>query len=144
MKVNVVNRSVEKGDTRITKPGKFLRKTRIDELPQLLNVLKGDMSFVGPRPEMIENVKAYTEEMPEFKYRMRVKAGLTGYAQISGKYNTTPKDKLIMDMMYIEQFNILRDLQLILQTIIVLLKMDSTEAFDRKRDSKYIFKKYEE
>lgn len=144
MKVNVANRSVEKGDTRITKPGKFLRKTRIDELPQLLNVLQGDMSFVGPRPEMLENVKAYTEEMPEFKYRMRVKAGLTGYAQISGKYNTTPKDKLIMDMMYIEKFNILRDLQLILQTIIVLLKMDSTEAFDRKRDSKYKFKKSEE
>lgn len=141
MKVNVVNRSVEKGDTRITKPGKFLRKTRIDELPQLLNILKGDMSFVGPRPEMLENVKTYTEEMPEFKYRMRVKAGLTGYAQISGKYNTTPKDKLIMDMMYIEKFNILRDLQIILKTMIVLLKMDSTEAFDRKRNSKYIFKK---
>lgn len=144
MKMNVVNRSVEKGDTRITKPGKFLRKTRIDELPQLLNVLKGDMSFVGPRPEMLENVKAYSEEMPEFRYRLRVKAGLTGYAQISGKYNTTPKDKLILDMMYIERFNILKDLQLILQTIIVLLKMDSTEAFDRKRNSKYVFKKWDE
>lgn len=144
MRVNVVNRSVEKGDTRITKPGQFLRKTRIDELPQLLNVLKGDMSFVGPRPEMLENVKAYSEEMPEFRYRLRVKAGLTGYAQISGKYNTTPKDKLMMDMMYIEKFSILKDLQLILQTIVVLLKFDSTEAFDRKRDSKYKFEKAED
>lgn len=144
MRVNVVNRSVEKDDTRITKPGKFLRKTRIDELPQLLNVLKGEMTFVGPRPEMLENVKAYSEEMPEFSYRLRVKAGLTGYAQISGKYNTTPKDKLIMDMMYIEKFSIMRDLQLIFQTIIVLLKFDSTEAFDRKRDSKYKFEKAEE
>lgn len=140
MKENVENRSVTDNDDRITKPGKILRKTRMDELPQLLNVLKGDMSFVGPRPEMLENVSAYEKELPEFKYRLRVKAGLTGYAQIAGKYNTTPKDKLIMDMMYIEQFNILKDIQLIFQTFIVLLKSDSTEAF--KTDSgekKYIF-----
>lgn len=132
MKQNVKNYSVTKDDDRITKPGKFLRRTRIDELPQLLNVLKGDMTFVGPRPEMMKNVNAYTEELPEFKYRLRMKAGLTGYAQITGKYNTTPKDKLIMDMMYIEQFSILKDLQLIFQTAIVLLKSDSTEAFDKK------------
>ena len=129
MKENVENRSVTDDDDRITKPGKILRKIRMDELPQLLNILKGDMSFVGPRPEMLENVNEYEKQLPEFRYRLRVKAGLTGYAQIAGKYNTTPKDKLIMDMMYIEQFNILKDIQLIFQTFIVLLKSDSTEAF---------------
>lgn len=139
MKENVENFSAKQDDDRITKPGQLLRRTRIDELPQLLNVLKGDMTFVGPRPEMIKNVKNYTKELPEFRYRLRVKAGLTGYAQISGKYNTTPRDKLIMDMMYIEQFSILRDIQLILQTAVVLLRSDSTEAFGKKRESKYKF-----
>lgn len=145
MKQGVSNYSVKKDDDRITKPGRFLRRTRIDELPQLLNVLKGDMTFVGPRPEMIKNVDAYTEELPEFKYRLRMKAGLTGYAQIAGKYNTTPKDKLIMDMMYIEQFSILRDIQLILQTIVVLFKSDSTEAFDKNsKKTELVFEKEEE
>ena len=118
----------------------------IDELPQLWNVLKGDMTFVGPRPEMMKNVETYTEELPEFKYRLRMKAGLTGYAQIVGKYNTTPKDKLIMDMMYIEQFSVLRDIQLIFQTVIVLLKSsDSTEAFEKKKKKcEFKFKKEEE
>ena len=140
MKENVENYSAKKDDDRITTPGKFLRRTRIDELPQLLNVLKGDMTFVGPRPEMLKNVRSYTKELPEFKYRLRVKAGLTGYAQIAGKYNTTPRDKLIMDMMYIEQFSVWRDLQLILQTAGVLLKSDSAEAFDKKRKkTPYIF-----
>lgn len=140
MRENVENRSVTDHDDRITKPGRIMRKTRIDELPQLINILKGDMSFVGPRPEMLENVAAYEEELPEFRYRLRVKAGLTGYAQISGKYNTTPKDKLIMDLMYIEQFSILRDIQLIFQTFIVLLKSDSTEAFsDGQASHPYIF-----
>ncbi len=143
MKPNDVNHSVTKNDSRITKVGAFLRRTRIDELPQLLNVLKGDMTFVGPRPEMLKNVEEYTEELPEFKYRLRVKAGLTGYAQIMGKYNTTPKDKLVMDMMYIEQFSILRDIQIIFQTVIVLLKKDSTEAFDKKgRHCPYKFEKW--
>lgn len=145
MKPNNDNHSATKDDDRITKVGKFLRRTRIDELPQLLNVLKGDMTFVGPRPEMLKNVEEYTEELPEFKYRLRVKAGLTGYAQITGKYNTTPKDKLVMDMMYIEQFSILKDIQIIFQTVIVLLKKDSTEAFDRKnRHCPYKFEKWEE
>lgn len=139
MRQNVQNYSATKDDDRITKPGKFLRRTRIDELPQLLNVLKGDMTFVGPRPEMIKNVKNYTKELPEFRYRLRMKAGLTGYAQIAGKYNTTPRDKLIMDMMYIEQFSILRDIQLILQTAVVLLRSDSTEAFGKKKTSPYVF-----
>ena len=142
MKQNVENYSAKADDDRITKPGKFLRRTRIDELPQLWNVLKGDMTFVGPRPEMIKNVVEYTEELPEFEYRLRMKAGLTGYAQITGKYNTTPKDKLIMDMMYIEQFSILKDIQLIFQTAIVLLKSDSTEAFGNGTEAKYIFEEY--
>ncbi len=140
MKENVENRSVTDDDDRITKPGKILRKIRMDELPQLLNILKGDMSFVGPRPEMLENVNEYEKELPEFRYRLRVKAGLTGYAQIAGKYNTTPKDKLIMDMMYIEQFNILKDIQLIFQTFIVLLKSDSTEAFKTGGSQEYVFR----
>ena len=143
MKQNVENYSAKADDDRITKPGKFLRRTRIDELPQLWNVLKGDMTFVGPRPEMIKNVEEYTEELPEFQYRLRMKAGLTGYAQITGKYNTTPKDKLIMDMMYIEQFSILKDIQLIFQTAIVLLKSDSTEAFGNGLDDKYKFEPWD-
>jgi len=140
MKENVENRSVTEDDDRITKPGKILRKFRLDELPQLLNILKGDMSFVGPRPEMVENVETYTGELPEFQYRLRVKAGLTGYAQISGKYNTTPKDKLMMDMMYIENYNVFKDIQLLFQTALVLLKADSTEAFsDDESNREYVF-----
>ena len=144
MKQGAEARSATTDDDRITKPGKFLRRTRIDELPQLLNVLKGDMTFVGPRPEMNKNVKEFTEELPEFEYRLRVKAGLTGYAQIAGKYNTTPKDKLIMDMMYIEQFSILRDIQIIFQTVIVLLKSDSTEGFGKAKESGLKFVPYTE
>lgn len=140
MKENVENRPVTDDDDRITPPGRILRKLRMDELPQLFNILKGDMSFVGPRPEMVENVELYTDTLPEFKYRLRVKAGLTGYAQISGKYNTTPKDKLMMDMMYIENYSIFKDIQLLFQTAIVLLKSDSTEAFHKDQDKKkYVF-----
>ena len=145
MKLNSGNYSVVAGDDRITKAGHVLRRTRIDELPQLFNVFKGDMSFVGPRPEMLKNVEMYEKELPEFKYRLRVKAGLTGYAQIIGKYNTSPKDKLLMDMMYIEQFSIWRDIQLIFQTAIVLLKSDSTEAFGKDNNqSVYKFIKAED
>jgi len=145
MKEHVENRSVTEDDDRITPPGKILRKIRMDELPQLLNILKGDMSFVGPRQEMLENVEAYTEELPEFRYRLRVKAGLTGYAQIAGKYNTTPKDKLMMDMMYIENYSVFKDIQLLFQTAIVLLKSDSTEAFQKgKSEKEYIFVEAEE
>jgi lipopolysaccharide/colanic/teichoic acid biosynthesis glycosyltransferase len=131
MKLNVENRSVTKDDDRITKVGHIMRKLRVDELPQLINILKGDMSVVGPRAEMIENVEAYTKELPEFALRLRVKAGLTGYAQIYGRYNTSPKDKLIMDLLYIENFSIFLDIKLILQTVMVFLKIDdSTEGFD--------------
>ncbi len=135
--------SVTQDDDRITPPGRVLRRFRIDELPQLWNVFVGDMTFVGPRPEMIKNVEEYTEELPEFKYRLRVKAGLTGYAQIMGKYNTSPKEKLIMDMMYIEQFSIMRDLQLIFQTAIAVFSKESTEAFGEREHCGYTFVPYE-
>lgn len=137
MKVHSKNKSAVENDDRITKIGHVLRKYRIDELPQIFNIFLGDMSFVGPRPEMMENVWSYTEEMPEFKYRLRVKAGLTGLAQVVGKYNTSPKDKLILDMMYIERFSIWRDIKLIFQTLIVFLKKDSTEGFKK---NKHIYK----
>ncbi len=127
---NSIHKSVTENDDRITRVGKVLRKYRIDELPQMLNILKGDMTVVGPRPEMLENVKKYTDELPEFAYRLRMKAGLTGLAQISGKYNTSPKDKLVMDLMYIENYSIWQDFKLIFQTITVFFKAsESTEAF---------------
>lgn len=130
MKEHVENYSVKENDDRITPIGHFLRKYRIDELPQLFNILKGDMSLVGPRPEMLENVEDYTKELPEFRYRLRMKAGLTGYAQIIGKYNTSSKDKLMLDLMYIENYSILKDIQLLFQTILVIFKAeDSTKAF---------------
>lgn len=136
---NAENRSVTSGDDRITKVGKYLRKFRIDELPQLFNILKGEMSVVGPRPEMVENVDKYTEEIPEFSYRLRVKGGLTGYAQIAGKYNTSPKDKLVLDLMYIEKYSLWLDFKLIMQTVTVLFRAgDSTKAFS-KRENKYHF-----
>ncbi|MCR5687530.1 MAG: sugar transferase [Lachnospiraceae bacterium] len=135
MKENVENFSSTEGDDRITKVGRVLRKYRIDELPQFVNILRGDMSLVGPRPEMLENVADYEKELPEFRYRLRMKAGLTGYAQIYGKYNTTSRDKLMLDLMYIENYSLIRDLQLLFQTVLVLFKAeDSTEAFKASED----------
>ncbi|MDO4493455.1 MAG: sugar transferase [Clostridia bacterium] len=116
-------------DDRITPVGRFIRRTRLDELPQFFNILAGDMSLVGPRAERIENVEYYCKLMPEFRYRMKVKAGLTGYAQIYGKYNTTYEDKLKMDLMYIENCSIMEDIQLLFQTVRVLFIPDSTEGF---------------
>ena len=131
MKVNAANISVSKDDDRITKAGKFLRKYRLDELPQFLNIIHGDMCLVGPRPEMLENVNEYERELPEFKYRLRMKAGLTGLAQVVGRYNTSSRDKLVLDLMYIENFSILLDIKLLLQTVLVLFKAeDSTEGFN--------------
>lgn len=130
--VDSKNVSAEEGDKRITKVGKYLRKFRIDEMPQFFNILIGDMSVVGPRPEMVENVSRYTAELPEFSYRLKVKGGLTGYAQIVGKYNTSPKDKLVLDLIYIEKYSLWLDLKLILQTVTVIFKAsDSTKGFEK-------------
>ncbi|MBQ9549370.1 MAG: exopolysaccharide biosynthesis polyprenyl glycosylphosphotransferase [Lachnospiraceae bacterium] len=130
MKENVENISALKDDDRITRSGKLLRKYRIDELPQLINIIKGEMSLVGPRPEMLENVSEYESEMPEFRYRLRMKAGLTGLAQVMGRYNTSSRDKLVLDLLYIERFSILLDIKILFQTFLVLFNAeDSTEGF---------------
>lgn len=123
-----VARLAQKKDSRITPIGAFIRKVRIDELPQLFNVIKGDMSFVGPRPERPEIIEEYKEQLPEFPYRMKVKAGLTGYAQIYGKYNTVPYDKLKLDLYYIEHYSLWLDLKLLLLTIKIVLTPESTEG----------------
>lgn len=120
-------------DNRITKVGRIIRKVRLDELPQLFNILFGQMSLVGPRPERIEHVQAYTSELPEFALRARVKAGLTGYAQIYGKYNTTAYDKLRLDLMYIENQSLMLDFKLLLLTIKVIFVPESTEGFEESK-----------
>lgn len=108
-------------DNRITPVGNILRKFRIDELPQLINILKGDMSVVGPRPERPELTELYKKQMPEFEFRLKVKAGLTGYAQVTGVYDTSPYDKLKMDLMYIENYSFRMDLQIILMTLKIMI-----------------------
>lgn len=120
-------------DPRITKVGNIIRPIRFDELPQILNILKGDMSIVGPRPERKEYMEEYSKEIPEFKYRTKVKGGLTGYAQIYGKYNTSAYDKLRLDLMYIQNYSFLLDIKLILLTVRILFSKDSTEGFDEAR-----------
>ncbi len=121
-----------KSDSRITKVGAFLRATRIDELPQLLNILNGDMTLVGPRPERPEFYEKYCAEYPEFAYRLRAKAGLTGYAQLYGKYNTTFADKALLDMYYIQKASFLWDLQLIFYTLKIIFVKESTEGVETK------------
>ena len=122
-------------DPRITKVGKFMRATRIDELPQIINILKGDMSIVGPRPERMDFINEFCKEIPEFKYRLKVKGGLTGYAQIYGKYNTNAYDKLRMDLLYIENYSFLLDIKLILTTIRIMFSKDSTEGIDKAQEN---------
>ena len=122
-------------DPRITKVGNLIRPCRIDELPQLLNIIKGDMSIVGPRPERVEHMAMYSEEIPEFYFRTKVKGGLTGYAQIYGKYNTSAYDKLRLDLMYIENYSIIQDLKLIFLTLRILFKKESTEGFDAHKEN---------
>jgi exopolysaccharide biosynthesis polyprenyl glycosylphosphotransferase len=134
MKEDAGTYALMENDSRVTKVGAVLRKYRIDELPQFINVLRGEMSVVGPRPEMLANIFNYTNEMPEFEYRLRVKAGITGHAQIAGRYNTTPKDKLILDLTYIEEYSLWLDIKLLFQTLIVLFKKDSTAAFTQDKE----------
>lgn len=131
MKQNSGDKPATKDDDRITKVGKIIRKIRVDELPQLFNIIKGDMSIVGPRPESVAIAQKINQTVPEFGYRLKVKAGLTGTAQILGKYNTSSKDKLLMDVYYIENFSIFNDLRLMFQTLLVFIKKDSTEGHDK-------------
>lgn len=115
-------------DSRITKVGAVLRKYRLDELPQLFNILKGDMSLIGPRPERPELTEEYSKTMPEFTYRLHVKAGLTGYAQVIGRYDTTPYDKLKLDLMYIENYSALLDIRICFMTLKIILFPVKTNA----------------
>lgn len=121
-------------DKRITPIGKLIRPLRIDELPQLFNIFIGDMSIVGPRCERVEHVKEYCKQMPEFAYRHKVKTGLTGYAQVYGKYNTTAYNKLKLDLTYIQNYSVMLDIKLMLLTIKVLFRKESTEGFDNKKE----------
>lgn len=115
-------------DSRVTKVGHVIRATRLDELPQLINILKGEMSIVGPRPERPELTEEYAKVLPEFRLRLLAKAGLTGYAQVYGKYNTTPEDKLRMDLLYILRPSILEDLRIMMATVKILFIRESTEG----------------
>lgn len=129
-KDGVARLSTGENDDRITPIGKKIRACRLDELPQFINILKGEMSFVGPRPERPEIAEQYEQEMPEFALRLQCKAGLTGYAQVYGKYNTTPYDKLNMDLMYIAQASVMNDFRLLLATIGILFSKESTEGVE--------------
>ncbi|MDF2544302.1 MAG: hypothetical protein K0S47_4020 [Herbinix sp.] len=122
-------------DNRITPVGSFIRAVRIDELPQLINILAGHMSIVGPRPERPQIADEYKVDMPEFEFRLKVKAGLTGYAQVYGKYNTTPYDKLKLDLLYIESYSLWLDIKLIILTIKILFKKESTEGIDEGQNT---------
>jgi len=121
-------RLMSQGDDRITPLGRILRRTHLDELPQLFNIIKGEMSFVGPRPERPEIAEIYMTQIPEFSYRLKVKAGLTGYAQVYGKYNSTPYDKLKLDLTYIQNYSVFLDLKLLLLTGKTLFIPDHAEG----------------
>ena len=123
-------------DPRITRVGRIIRPFRLDELPQLINILKGDMSIVGPRPERKVIADEYCKDIPEFAYRLKVRGGLTGYAQIYGKYNTSAYDKLRLDLMYIENYSLLLDIKLMILTIRILFSRESTEGVDKAKENK--------
>lgn len=127
-KDGVARLSTGENDDRITKVGHVIRTIRFDELPQLFNILKGDMTIVGPRPERPEIAQEYYKTLPEFELRLQAKAGLTGYAQVYGKYNTTPYDKLLMDLMYISSPSILEDISIMFATVKILFMKESTEG----------------
>ena len=124
-------RLAQKGDSRVTPVGKVIRNLHFDELPQLFHILKGDMSLVGPRPERPEIAKQYKSQVPEFEFRLKVKAGLTGYAQVYGKYNTTPEDKLKLDLFYIEHYTVWMDMKLLLLTFKILFQKENTEGIEQ-------------
>ncbi|HGA0509161.1 UDP-phosphate N-acetylgalactosaminyl-1-phosphate transferase [Bacillus cereus] len=114
----------EKNDPRVTKIGLFIRKTRIDELPQLFNILKGDMSLVGPRPERPIFTEKFERDIPGFKKRLEVKPGLTGWAQVNGGYEITPREKLNLDVYYINHASIILDFKIIIKTVRVVITGD--------------------
>ena len=120
-----------KNDDRITPVGRIIRRTHFDELPQIFNILKGEMSFVGPRPERESIAKEYEAIIPEFSFRLKVKAGLTGYAQVYGKYNTTPYDKLKLDLTYIETYSFWQDIKLMLMTFKIIFQKENTEGIEQ-------------
>lgn len=127
-KDGVARLSTGENDPRITPIGRFIRAVRLDELPQLLNILKGDMSIVGPRPERPEISAQYEKEFPEWNLRLQAKCGLTGYAQVYGQYNTTPYDKLLMDLMYISEPSLFEDFKIMFATVKILFMKESTEG----------------
>ena len=131
-KDGVARLSTGENDDRITSVGRVIRRFRIDELPQLINIIRGDLSICGPRPERPEIAEKYCKEMPEFELRLQAKAGLTGYAQVYGKYNTNPYDKLQMDLMYIAHPSIFEDLKIMLTTVKILFKAESTEGIEEE------------
>lgn len=126
-------RLAAKGDSRVTPVGRLIRAIHFDELPQLFNILRGDMSVVGPRPERQIIADQYTEEIPEFVLRLKVKAGLTGYAQVYGKYNTTPYDKLKLDLTYIENYSVWMDVKILFLTFKILFQKENTEGVDQNQ-----------
>jgi exopolysaccharide biosynthesis polyprenyl glycosylphosphotransferase len=129
-----VPRLADKDDIRVTTIGRVLRRTRLDELPQFFNVLSGKMSLVGPRPERPEIAKEYEEKYPYFSFRTKIKAGITGYAQIYGKYSTAPDEKLFLVIIYIEKFSIWQDMKLLLQTLRVILIPSSAEGLPKEEE----------